>query len=388
MPARFLLPILALAVFFVGATEFMLSTMLSPLATAFATTPAHASWLVSSYALSYAVAAPIFGILSDRIERRPLLLASLALFAIDGFALSLAPNFGTAIALRIFGGVASAALVPTAFALVADTIPQHRQSAAMGTVMVGMTFGIVAGPAIAGVVTEMFDWRAPFFMTAGGCLLTLAIAVRVLPKHPVGYLTLRERRFDWITNGSITRPLVAKGLWNGTAVAGFLLAGEVLRLRHDLSTGSVGISISAFGLGLALGNLGVGRVVRLLRGDERTLMFALLLLFIVVGTFLTAPLPLAAGLGCLTLWGFVLGLAAPTSTSILAKRSESDKGQVLSISESLNNLAILAVLPTAATALETAGPGSMMLVFSITFTIAGWFTIADRRILKSRKLQS
>ncbi|WP_156585656.1 MFS transporter [Ensifer sp. Root31] len=385
MPSRFLLPALALAVFFVGATEFMLSTMLSPLATAFDTTPAHASWLVSSYALSYAVAAPIFGLLSDRIDRRRLLLVSLALFAIDGFALTVAPSFGVAIVLRIFGGLASAALVPTAFALVADIIPTHRQSAAMGTVMVGMTFGIVAGPVIAGILTETFDWRAPFLTTAGGCLLTLSVAHRLLPKRAAGHSETKMRCFGWITKGSITRPLVAKGLWNGTAVAGFLLAGEVLRQRHDLSVGIVGVSVSAFGLGLLLGNLGVGRVVHLFRGDERTLMAALLLLSVAVSIFMIAPLPLGGGLAFLTIWGFALGLAAPTSTSMLATRSEDDKGQVLSVSESLNNLTVLAVLPLAAMEFEIAGSARTMLVFGITLALAAILTIADRRIMDPQK---
>lgn len=385
MPSRFLLPALALAVFFVGATEFMLSTMLSPLATAFDTTPAHASWLVSSYALSYAVAAPIFGFLSDRVARRRLLLVSLVLFAIDGLALTVAPSFGAAIALRIFGGLASAALIPTAFALVADTIPARRQSAAMGAVMVGMTVGIVAGPVISGILTEAFDWRAPFVATATGCMLTFTLAYRAIPERKACHSEMNRRRFRWIAKGSIARPLVAKGLWNGTAVAGFLLAGEVLRQRHGLSVGIVGVSVSAFGLGLLLGNLGVGLAVRLFRGDERTLIAALALLSIAVGMFMIAQLPLAGGLGCLTVWGFALGLAAPTSTSMLATRSEDDKGQVLSVSESLNNLTILAVLPVAAMQLEIAGPARTMLVFGVTLAIAGLLTIADRLIIDPRK---
>lgn len=382
MPSRLLLPVLALAVFFVGATEFMLSAMLSPLAAAYDTTPAHASWLVSSYAFSYGVAAPIFGFLSDRIDRRRLLLVSLVLFALDGFTLTVAPSFGAAIALRIFGGLASAALIPTAFALVADIIPAHRQSAAMGAVMVGMTFGIVTGPVIAGILTEAFDWRAPFHTTAAGCLLTFAIAYRVIPERMARHPEMKRRRlFDWIAKGSIARPLVAKGLWNGTGVAGFLLAGEVLRQRYGLSIGIVGVSVSAFGLGLLLGNLGVGRAVRLFRGDERTLMAALLLLSIAVGTFMIAPMPLEGGLACLLVWGLALGLAAPISTSMLAIRSEDDKGQVLSASESLNNLTILAVLPIAATQLEKAGSARTMLVFGVTLAIAALLTIADRRIM-------
>ncbi|MBP1847582.1 multidrug resistance protein [Rhizobium petrolearium] len=375
--SRLMLPTFALAVFFVGATEFMLSTMLSPLASAFDTTPAHASWLVSSYAFSYAVAAPIFGFLSDRIDRRRLLLASLVLFAIDGFALTIAPSFSVAIALRIFGGLASAALIPTAFALISDIMPANRQSAAMGAVMVGMTFGIIAGPVIAGILTEALDWRVPFLVTAVGCLLTFAVAHRVIPQSTTRRTETNMRRFGWLAKGSIVRFWVAKGLWNGTAVAGFLLAGEVLRQRHDLSVGIVGTILFAFGLGLLVGNLSVGWAVRRFRGDERTLMAALLLLCVSVGTFMIAPLPLAGALVCLIVWGFSLGLAAPTSTSVLARRSEDDKGQVLAVSESFNNLTILAVLPIAALQLEAAGPAGTMMVLGITLAVALLLTAAD-----------
>nr|WP_281436444.1 MFS transporter [Ensifer sp. ENS04] len=200
------MPTLALAVFFVGATEFMLSAMLSPLAVAFETTPAQAAWLVSSYALSYAVGAPIFGYLSDRIDRRRLLLVSLVLFSIDGLALTIAPSFGAAIVLRVFGGLASAALIPTAFALVADIIPAHRQSAAMGAVMIGMTSGIVSGPVIAGVLTEAFDWRAPFLVTAAGCLTTVAIARSAIPARAGNPPVPKMGRPVWLGRGNLIRP--------------------------------------------------------------------------------------------------------------------------------------------------------------------------------------
>lgn len=258
MPPRLLLPLLALAVYFVGATEFMLSPMLTPLAEAFETTPAHASWLVSSYALSYAVAAPIFGFLSHRIDRRRLLLASLLLFALDGLALTFAPNFEFAIGLRIFGGLASAALIPTAFAMIADRVPVYRQAGAMGIVMLGMTLGIAAGPVFAGLLTDAFDWRAPFVLTAAGCLLTFVAGRKIIPSQASHRVEAGQARFAWIGQTSILRPLVAKGLWNGTAVAAFLLTGEVLRQRHGLGTGAVGAAVSAFGVGLGLGNVAVG----------------------------------------------------------------------------------------------------------------------------------
>lgn len=380
MPSRLLLPTLALAVFFVGASEFMLSAMLAPLARVFAVSPARAAWLVSSYALAYALAAPVFGYLSDRMDRRRWLLASLLLLAADHLALTLAPNFGVALGLRMLGGLASAALVPTAFALVADAIPARRQSAAMGAVMAGMTFGIVAGPALAGMLAQALGWRAPFWAMAAGCVLTFGVACAELSSSPRAFPVPNSGSFRWIGQGELVRLLLAKGLWNGAAVAGFLLAGEVLRLRHGLGVASVGLSVSVFGSGLLLGNFGVGALRRRLSGDEAALMVALWLLLLAMGTFMAAPLPLPAGLACLILWGCALGVAAPASTALLARHSGPDKGQVLALSESLNNVVLVIALPMAAAQWEASGASGALRVLGIPLLAAlGLMWVRGRR---------
>ena len=124
-----ILATLALAVYFVGAVEFMLAPMLTPLALAFAAKPADVVWLVSAYAVSYAVLAPLIGLHSDRIGRRRLLLPALALFAADALAIAFAPSLTFAIIARILGGAAGAALTPTAFALIAETVSEDPKPA-------------------------------------------------------------------------------------------------------------------------------------------------------------------------------------------------------------------------------------------------------------------
>nr|WP_275373204.1 MFS transporter [Xenorhabdus bovienii] len=128
MPPRFILPVLALAVFFIGTTEFMLSPMLKPLASAFRTTLDNVAWLVSGYALSYALSAPFFGWLSDRVNRRRLLLVSLLFLMFDGLALTFSPNLSTAIGLRIFGGIN-----PNNVCLDCRTFPTPKASVSHGS---------------------------------------------------------------------------------------------------------------------------------------------------------------------------------------------------------------------------------------------------------------
>nr|WP_255609262.1 MFS transporter [Methylosinus sp. Sm6] len=376
VPSQFLLPVLALVVYFVGATEFMLSPMLAPLGAAFDVTPARAAWLVSSYAFAYALAAPVFGYFSDRIDRRRLLLAALLLFALDGAALTLAPSFAAAIVFRVFGGLASAALIPTVFALIADRMPSDRQAGAMGLVMLGMTLGIALGPVVAGLLTDAFGWTAPFLATAAGCVGTFALGRSVIP---VGPARVTPGRISWkrLREWAILRPLVAKGAWNGTAVSAFLLSGEVLRLRYGFGAAEAGGAVSAFGIGLGFGNFGVGRISRLCGRDEMTLTLATLVVLCAVGLFLIVPVALAGSLLSLGVWGAALGVAAPTSTAILASRAKEDKGVVLAISESLNNLTILAVLPLAAVVLEGSGVRGAAIVFGIGLSVGVGLTAWD-----------
>lgn len=94
----------------------MLSAMLNPLSIAFDADSANVAWLVSSYAFAYAIAAPFLGFLWDRIDQCRLLLIALLSFAIDGIGIAFSPTLGIAIALRIFGGLASAVIIPATFA--------------------------------------------------------------------------------------------------------------------------------------------------------------------------------------------------------------------------------------------------------------------------------
>jgi predicted MFS family arabinose efflux permease len=343
-----LLSVLSMSVFFVGASEFMLTAMLNPLAEAFGAGSAQVTWLISSYAFAYAIAAPVCGHLSDRLDRRRLLLVALLLSALDGLGIAFAPTFEIAVALRIFGGIASAVIVPNAFALIAEAIPRQRHASAMGAVMLGMTAGIATGPALAGLLTQWLGWRAPFMLTSAGCLAAfivggIAIPGRRIPGSPGSVCAMR-----WLREPLIVRPLLAKGLWNGTGVAAFLLSGEVLRMRYQLDVAHVGLSAAAFGIGLAAGNLSAGMLRRLGSGEERALVITTTLLIASVAAFYLMPLPLPAALACLAAWGAALGAGAPLSTAVLASRSDRDKGAVLAAAETLNNVSILSFVPLAA----------------------------------------
>lgn len=89
-------------------------------------------------------------------------------------------------------------------------------------------------------------------MVSCGCVLVFLMARQRLPVQAVAPRA-EGHALGWCRQWSILRPLIAKGAWNGTGVAGLLLSGEVLRQRYGFSTAQIGISIAAFGVGLAVG---------------------------------------------------------------------------------------------------------------------------------------
>jgi predicted MFS family arabinose efflux permease len=377
--------VLAASVYLMGAGEFMLAPLLTPLAEAFGGNPAEASWLISAHAFAYAVAAPAIGLAGRHWSRRRLILMALLLFALDGAVLPLAPTFEIALLLRILGGIAAAALIAPVFALIADLVPPQGQTGAMGLVMLGMTGGIVSGPALAGLLTQALDWRAAFWALALAGVTVSLIAAICLPRGTprITVANASQAQFGY---APLLRPLIAKAVWLGAAVAGYLLSGEILRRRFGLATADVGLATSLFGIGLGLGNLMAQPVQRLLQRIETALPAVVLLIALAMALFLLTT-DLVTALAALCLWGSSLGMAAPISTALLAQRAGPLPGPVLAISESANNLALMAVLPVAA-ALAASQPAAMAVWLLGLMTAALLLSLIDRHLSIAQPLSA
>lgn len=375
MTSPYLLPVLAIIVFFTGVTEFMVSPMLTPLAEAFSVTPAQSSWLIAVYTLSYAIAAPVMGRISDRVNRYKLLRAALLLFAADGFALALAPGFVAAAGLRVLGGLASAALIPTVFSLIAEQFPPAQRATIMGYVMTGMTLGIVSGPVMAGWLTARTGWYMPFVLTATGGLIMWVICGFLFRNISTTPLPVSHKTGKIRDNPRLIGFLMAKGLWNSVAVTLFILSGELLRQRFGLPTEMVGFISGAFGCGLLLGNILLPFIMHRYRTESRLLLISLAGMTLMVAAFISGTGGLYYSLLWMMLQGVMLGIAAPVSTSVVAECAGANKGEALALSESMNNVGIFILLPGAAALLASQGSTVLLFASVILLCVATGLTV-------------
>ncbi|MCW3060878.1 MAG: major facilitator superfamily 1 [Capsulimonas sp.] len=141
----------------------------------------YGGWLTAVYALMQFVFAPIWGRLSDRIGRKPLLMLSLAGDVIFYTMFGLSHSLSMLFAARILAGIFSSATLAIAQAYAADVTPPEHRAAGLG--MIGASFGVgfLLGPAIGGPLGAV-NLALPLFVSAGLAFVNLLYIAKYLPE--------------------------------------------------------------------------------------------------------------------------------------------------------------------------------------------------------------
>ncbi|MBW7845484.1 MAG: TCR/Tet family MFS transporter [Bacteroidia bacterium] len=148
--------------------------------------------LMFSFAMMQFVFSPIFGGLSDKYGRRPIILTSLFGFGLNYFLLAYAPTIEWLFLGRILAGVAGASLT-TATAYIADISTPEKRAQNFGIIGAAFGLGFIIGPVIGGVLGQ-YHVRAPFIAAAIFTLINWMYGYFILPES----LDVSLRRpFNW-----------------------------------------------------------------------------------------------------------------------------------------------------------------------------------------------
>jgi DHA1 family bicyclomycin/chloramphenicol resistance-like MFS transporter len=134
-----------------------------------------ASLVVSGYMLASALFQLTLGPVSDRIGRRPVMLAALAVYATASLGCLLAPDIGTLLVCRVLQGVIVAGTVVSS-AVVRDRYGARESAAKLGAIASAMAVAPMLGPLLGGWLDGVLGWRAVFALYAALGLVLLAVA--------------------------------------------------------------------------------------------------------------------------------------------------------------------------------------------------------------------
>ncbi len=279
--------------------------------------------LISVYALTQFVFAPIIGNLSDKFGRRPVLLSSLFGFGIDYLFLALAPTYGWLFVGRVIAGITGASFT-TGAAYIADVSTAENRAKNFGMIGAAFGLGFIIGPFIGGMLGGL-GVRAPFYAAAILCLLNWLYGFFVLPES----LSKENRRpFHWKRANPLgaLRFFQKHSVVGGLAISFFLiyLAAHAVQsnwsyftiYRFHWGEKMVGISLAVVGLLVAIVQAVLIRVINPKLGNEKSVYTGLL--FYSTGLLLFA----FASQGWM-MFAFLVpyclgGLAGPALQSILA----------------------------------------------------------------------
>jgi DHA1 family bicyclomycin/chloramphenicol resistance-like MFS transporter len=137
---------------------------------------------LSSYLLGFAIGQIIYGPVSDRYGRKPVLLTALVLFCAASLACAAAPSIEMLIAARALQALGGAGAIVLARAIVRDLYAGERAGRELSRMGAIMAIAPVGAPLIGGVVQTLFGWRANFIVVVGVGLVATVIAWCSLPE--------------------------------------------------------------------------------------------------------------------------------------------------------------------------------------------------------------
>lgn len=275
------------AVVFINLVGFGLVVPLLPFfAQSLQAEPWQITLMFSAYSLGQFFAEPFWGRLSDRIGRKPVLLATLAANALGYLLLAFAPNIWAAVLVRLFTGL-GAGNISTVQGYIADVTPPARRAGRMGLIGAAFGLGFIVGPGLGGLLAQPqmghVGYQLPIFAASGAAVLAALGVIFFLREsrakadpaapRPAFLSGLHFARADAVVSRVLAVSLIYLAGFSAMEAAFGLWAEQ----RYAWTAREVGLSFMIVGLVSALNQgLLAGRLARRF-GEARVLATGMLL---------------------------------------------------------------------------------------------------------------
>ena len=320
--------------FLVGTDTFLVAPLLPELTARFASPPASAGWMVSAYAIGYCVTAVFAGPVSDRFDRRRVLVAGMSAFSAATAACGLASTLWQMIALRALAGVCAAVAAPQVWAAIPQLVPPGRVVAAIAAPTAGLTVAQLVGVPV-GSLLGAVSTAAPFLAVgAAGAGTSLALWLWYPPVPPQASKTRVIAQYGGLL-------AVPAARWRFAVYFVFQL-GNFAVLSFAPTWFSTDFALDATGVGYAMIALGTGNTLGALAGPRivarwgtgRTLL-GCMLAYLVCYPALPWSGNLAVALAVLSVVFFTGGTLFPVFMGLLQSLTATARGTVSALANVL-----------------------------------------------------
>lgn len=281
-----------LVMFVIGTDTFLVSPLLPTLTRYYGITTSLSGFIVSAYAIGYMLSALLIGPISDRHDRKKILVGGLVVFTVATASCGLANTFAWMLITRFVAGIAAATAGPQIWAAIPFLFPRQQVVKVMGYATAGLAVAQIVGVPL-GSYLAVWSWRFPFFFVGAIALILTLLVMRLMPSlndakaAPASESIYRQL----IGNHPVMKLLAAYLLFQTANFCGFAFIGTWFAKSFNLSVGAIGSFILLIGVGQFVGSLLGSRLVTWLGQPHAFLLeFILFIIGYVVLPFANSPL--------------------------------------------------------------------------------------------------
>ncbi|WP_054308147.1 MFS transporter [Mesorhizobium sp. 1M-11] len=249
--------------FGIGVTEFVIMGLLIDVGKDLGVSISAAGLLISGYAFGVVLGAPLLGIATAKLPKKPLLLALMVVFTLGNAACALAPDYWTLMAARVVTAFAHATFFGVGSVVATSLVAADKKATAIAVMFTGLTAANILGVPFGTWLGQHYGWRSTFWAVTLIGFVALAVIQFLVPRRlPADAATTSE---DGGSLSVLVRPAVLVGLavtvlsWIGIFGA-FTYIAPLLTEVAGFPETAVSPILLVFGGGLLIGNLLGGKL--------------------------------------------------------------------------------------------------------------------------------
>ena len=274
---QFRLIILALGMFVIGTDGFVIAGLLPDIARATDVTTSSAGQLITIFALVYAIASPILASALGGVERKQLLLGSLAVFVLGNVLVAVSTLYPVLLAGRVIAALGASTFTPAALVITAALATPERRGRSIALVTSGLTIATIVGVPIGSFIGAVSGFQNVFwFIVAVGVVVLVLVAWRFPPVAAPVAVDLRQRLRTLRLPG-VPATIIATFVVFLSAFTVYNYIAEFFAIRAGIEGSPLSWVLLAFGVGGAIGNI-LGGVLSDRIGARTTMLLSVMAL--------------------------------------------------------------------------------------------------------------
>jgi DHA1 family chloramphenicol resistance protein-like MFS transporter len=257
--------LLAMAVFAMATSEFMLAGLLPDIASDLDVTVGTAGLLTSAFAIGMVVGAPLMAGLARNRPGRSSLLGFVLVFLAAHVVGAATPSFPVLMATRVVAALANAGFLAVALTTAAGLVPPDKKGRALAVLLSGTTVATIAGVPGGSVLGTLLGWRATFWAVAALCLPAAIGILKGIPTRPAyergtgGGPDLRSE-LARLRSPRLLLVMALGALVNAATFGSFTFLAPVVTDTAGLGEWWISVALVLFGAGSFVGVTLAGRL--------------------------------------------------------------------------------------------------------------------------------